>query len=122
MPVAPSNGAVSYGVPFMVGAGLVYEIIAAACSSPQTAEINASSRADTLMKWVHVGLVQSAGFIGVAALVDRKHAPAIIAGGVSAAVIMYGSYLHALAKGLSSDEPGTEGQGSMPWAMPKRGT
>ncbi len=110
----------SYGVPFMVGAGLVYEIIAAACSSPQTAEINASSRADTLMKWVHIGLVQSAGFIGVAALVDRKHAPAIIAGGLSAAVIMYGSYLHALAKGLASDEPGTEGQESLPWSLPKR--
>ena len=105
----------SYGVPFMVGAGLVYEIIAAACSSPQTAEINASSRSETLMKWVHVGLVQSAGFIIVASLVDRKHAPAIIAGGASAAAIMYGSYLHA-----SSDEPGTEGQGAMPWALPKR--
>ena len=112
----------SYGVPFMVGAGLVYEIIAAACSSPQTAEINASSRSETLMKWVHVGLVQSAGFIIVASLVDRKHAPAIIAGGASAAAIMYGSYLHALAKGLASDEPGPEGQDALPWAMPKRGT
>jgi hypothetical protein len=119
VPVAPSNGAVSYGVPFMVGAGLVYEIIAAACSSPQTAEINASSRAETLMKWVHIGLVQSAGFITVAAIVDRKHAPAIIAGGASAAVIMYGSYLHALATGLASGEPGTEGQGVMPWFLPK---
>ena len=119
MPVAPSSGAVSYGVPFMVGAGLVYEIIAAACSSPQTAEINASSRADTLMKWVHVGLLQSAGFIAVAAFVDRKHAPAIIAGVVSAAVIMYGSYLHALAAGLASTEPGTEGQDAMPWTLPK---
>jgi hypothetical protein len=103
----------------MVGAGLVYEIIAAACSSPQTAEINASSRADTLMKWVHMGLVQSAGFIAVAALVDRRHAPAIIAGGASAAILMYGSYLHALTAGLSSGEPGTEGQDVTPWMLNK---
>jgi hypothetical protein len=116
MPVAPTEGGtVSYGVPFMVGAGLVYEIIAAACSSPQTAEINASSRSETLMKWVHVGLAQSALFIGVAVLIDRKHAPAIIAGGGSAAAIMYASYLHANKAGLASSEPGTEGQGDPPW-------
>jgi len=121
MPVAPTEGgAVSYGVPFMVGAGLVYEIIAAACSSPQTAEINASTRSDTLMKWVHVGLVQSAAFIVVASMIDRKHAPAIIAGGASAAAIMYASYLHANAAGLASSEPGTEGQDEgEPWMMRK---
>jgi hypothetical protein len=120
VPVAPSTStAASYGVPFMVGAGLVYEIIAAACSSPQTAEINASTRSATLMKWVHIGLVQSAGFIIVAAYIDRKNAPAIIAGGVSAAVIMYGSYMHANAAGMASSEPGTEGQDPSPWMKPK---
>ena len=119
MPVAPTSGAVSYGVPFMVGAGLVYEIIAAACSSHQTAEINADTRSETLMKWVHIGLVQSAAFIIVASLVDRKHAPAIIAGGGSAAVIMYGSYWHARRAGLASSEPGTEGQDETPWMLKK---
>ena len=120
MPVAPTeSGAVSYGVPFMVGAGLVYEIIAAACSSPQTAEINASTRSETLMKWVHLGLLQSAGFIAAAALVDRKHAPAIVAGGASAAVIMYGCYWHANKAGMASSEPGTEGQDESPWMRSK---
>ena len=87
MPVAPISG--GNGVPFLVSAGIVYEIIAAACSSPQTTEINADTRAETLMKWVHIGLVQSAGFVVVAALIDRQHAPAIVAGGGIAALLMY---------------------------------
>lgn len=98
----------STGIAFLVSAGIVYEIIAAACSSPQTTEINASSRADTLMKWVHLGLVQSALFIAAAAYFDEKNRTAIIAGGVSAGALMYGQYVYARACGLASDEPGTE--------------
>lgn len=97
-------------VTFMVSAGLVYEIIAAACSSPQTTEINAKSRADTLMKWVHIGLAQSAGFIVAAAVFDQAHRKAILAGGTIAGVLMYGQYVHARAAGLASVEPGTEPQ------------
>ena len=106
MPVAPISG--GNGVPFLVSAGIVYEIIAAACSSPQTTEINADTRAETLMKWMHIGLVQSAGFVVVAALIDRQHAPAIVAGGGIAALLMYVSYAHAKEAGLESCEPGTE--------------
>lgn len=107
MPVAPitSNG---NGVPFLVAAGIVYEIIAAACSSPQTTEINADVRAATLMKWVHIGLGQSVLFIAIAAAVDRRHARPIVWGGGLAAVIMYGSYWHAKRAGLASSAPGTE--------------
>jgi|SRR5580658_6516540 hypothetical protein len=96
------------GIAFLVSAGIVYEIIAAACSSPQTTEINASSRAKTLMKWVHIGLIQSALFVGAAAYFDRRHARAYLTGGGAAAVIMYGSYLHAKRAGTSSSAPGTE--------------
>lgn len=103
------NGA-GGGVAFLVSAGIVYEIIAAACSSPQTTEINASTRADTLMKWVHIGLVQAALFVAVAAYFDRRHRREIIAGGAAAGVLMYGQYLHARQAGLKSSEPGTEGQ------------
>lgn len=108
MPVSPVDGASGNGVAFVVGAGLVYEIIAAACSSPQTAEINADKRASTLMKWVHIGLVQSAGFILIACVIDPKHAKAILSGGMLAAGVMYVSYTHALEVGLSSSEEGTE--------------
>lgn len=109
MPVSPSKAtATGNGVAFVVGAGLVYEIIAAACSSPQTAEINADKRASTLMKWVHVGLWQSAAFLTIAAVIDRKHAAAILGGGALAAAVMYLSYTHAMAAGLDSGKPGTE--------------
>jgi hypothetical protein len=98
----------SFGLPFLVAAGIVYEIIAAACSSPQTTEINASSRADTLMKWVYIGLIQSALFITAAACFDRAHRVPIVAGGVTAGFLMWLQYKHAREAGLKSGEPGTE--------------
>ena len=96
------------GVAFLVSVGIVYEIIAAVCSSPQTAEINAHSRADTLMKWVHLGIVQSAMFVAAAAWLDRRHRAQILAGGGVAMALMYGQYVHARSAGLASDAPGTE--------------
>lgn len=96
------------GVAFLVSAGIVYEIIAAACSSPQTTEINAGTRADTLMKWVNLGVGQAAIFVLIAAFLDHRHAPHILVGGGLAAGLMYGQYVHAKRAGLASCEPGTE--------------
>jgi len=107
MPPFNANNS-SDGIAFLVSAGIVYEIIAAACSSPQTTEINANVRADTLMKWVHIGLIQAALFVGAAALFDKSHRNAILAGGGAAGVLMYGQYVHAKSAGLNSTEPGTE--------------
>ncbi len=101
----------SDGVAFLVAAGIVYEIIAAACSSPQTTEINAATRADTLMKWVHLGVGQAALFIVVAAVIDKGHRTAILAGGGTAAALMYLQYDHAKRAGLRNPAAGTEGQG-----------
>lgn len=94
-------------VTFMVAAGLVYEIIAAACSSPQTAEINAKARSKTLMKWVKIGLAQAAIFVGIAAWLDRDRWPALFGGGLAGAM-MGAMYWHANIAGLSSTEPPTE--------------
>ena len=103
-----SLGSGSTGVAFLVSAGIVYEIIAAACSSPQTTEINAKSRSETLMKWVHIGIGQAAVFVVAAAVIDKKHCGPILAGGILAAVLMYVQYVHANTAGLRSAEPGTE--------------
>ena len=110
MPVAPSSGDNKSGVALLVSAGIVYEIIAANCSSPQTAEINAQSRAATLMKWVNIGAAQSLLFVALAAIYDRKHAVPILVGGGLAGGIMYYSYLHSMKAGLASAAPGTETQ------------
>lgn len=111
----------SHGVAFLVSAGIVYEIIAAACSSPQTTEINAGSRAGTLMKWVHLGIGQAALFIAIAAWMDAEHRTAILAGGGTAGALMYVQYAHAKRAGLASALPGTEDNGGravggMRWA------
>jgi hypothetical protein len=97
----------SKAITFMVAAGLVYEIIAAACSSPQTTEINAGTRADTLMKWVIIGMAQAAFFVGIAAMLDEDHWPALLGGGLAGAM-MWVSYAHAKSAGLASSEPETE--------------
>jgi hypothetical protein len=105
------NGSTGNGVALLVGAGIVYEVVAANCSSPQTAELNADKRAATLMKWVNLGMAQSAFFVGAAAIYDKQHAKAILSGGALAGVFMYGFYLHAKSAGLQSNEPPTENWG-----------
>lgn len=98
----------SDGIAFLVSAGIMYEIIAAACSSPQTTEINAGPRSATLMKWVWIGVGQGVAFVLIAAWIDRRHRKAILAGGTVAAVLMLASYYHARSCGLRNGGPGTE--------------
>ncbi len=98
----------SFGVAFLVSAGIVYEIIAFACSSPQTAEINIRKRADTLMKWVRLGEGLGAALVVIAATIDRKHRAAILAGGAFAIVSSEAFYRHAKASGLRNGGLETE--------------
>lgn len=101
-------GSLGNGIAFLAAAGIASEIIAKACSSPQTMEINAHARAATLIKWVNIGTIEAALFIAIAAYIDRKHRAAILAGGILALAITYGEYLYAKRSGLASCEPGTE--------------
>jgi hypothetical protein len=90
-----------------VYAALVYDIVAATNSSPQTTEINAAKRADTLMKWVYLGLAQAAGFVIIGAYLDSKRWPPLLGGGL-AGVLLWGQYVHAKNAGLASGGEGTE--------------
>lgn len=108
MALETAGGAASAGIAFLVGGGIVYEIVAANVSSPQTTELNASARAETLMKWVHLGLAQSVLFVAIAAKFDRKHRAPILAGGILAMVAMEGLYLHAKKAGLENGGQPTE--------------
>ena len=84
-----------------VYAALVYDIVAATNSSPQTTEINAAKRADTLMKWVYLGLVQAAGFVIIGVLLDNKRWPPLLGGGL-AGVLLWFQYEHAKKSGLEN--------------------
>ena len=90
---------------------LTYDVIAAACSSPQTTEINADKRADTLMKWVYLGIGQAALFTAIGAVAEQAEGnspwPPIV-GFTLAASLMWVSYEHAKKAGLESNQPGTE--------------
>jgi hypothetical protein len=108
MAIAEAAGGSSTGVRFLVAGGIMLEAVAACCSSPQTAEINADKRAETLMKWVHLGLLLGVLLVAVAAASDRRHAGSYIAGGVITGGAMYLMYGHARSAGLASGEPGTE--------------
>jgi hypothetical protein len=98
-----TNGAVE----FMVAAGLVFEIIAAACSSPQTTELNAAARADTLMKWVLIGMAMSFVFVAIAALMSKEKWQPLF-GGALAGLLMWCAYAHAKAAGLRNGGQPTE--------------
>lgn len=95
-------------IAMLVAAGLVMECIAASCSSPQTAEINASKRQATLMKWVYIGMVEAAVLVGIGAMFTKRPGPLLWGGGLAMGT-MYWQYRHALSAGLKSGAPGTEG-------------
>jgi hypothetical protein len=96
-----------------VYAAVVYDVISATNSSPQTTEINAAARAETLMKWVNLGLAQAALFVSIGAIAEppgKKWRPLI--GGGLAMVLLYAQYVHARNAGLQSAAPGTETYGA----------
>lgn len=94
------------GTALLVAAGVMYEIIAAACSSPQTAELNAKARAKTLKKWVWLGIAQGAFFVLLTAFYDRKVAKPVISGGAIAAGLLFWQYDHAIKSGLRKQDAG----------------
>lgn len=82
-------------------AALTYDIISATNSSPQTTEINAAKRADTLMKWVKLGLAQAAIFIAIGMALDKRRWPPLLGGGL-AGVLLWFQYEHAKESGLKN--------------------
>ena len=90
-----------------VYAALMYDIISATNSSPQTTEINAQKRASTLMKWVHLGIVQGLLFVGIGVYLDKDRWPPFVGGGL-AAVLLYAQYRYALEAGTQHPGETTE--------------
>ena len=92
-----------------VAAEMVYQLVGANMSSPQTAELNAKARAPTIGKWVTLTNIEAAGWIVFLCMLDESLWPAL--GGGLAAVTMYYKYRYAISAGLDGDSQGTENYG-----------
>lgn len=89
---------------FGVYADLAYNAFSATNSSPQTTELFAKDRSDTLWKYVKLGHIQVFGLAGLAAglLVlsgQRRLAVWPLAGAGVVSAAMHGMYWHALKAG-----------------------
>jgi len=102
-----SGGNGDNAIKVAVYATLMYDIISATNSSPQTTEINASKRASTLMKWVHIGLVQGLLFVALGVYLDKERWPPLVGGGLAAA-LLYAQYRYALEAGTKAPGETTE--------------
>jgi hypothetical protein len=92
-----------------VAAEMVYQLVGSNMSSPQTAELNAHARADTIDKWVNLTMLEAAAWIVLLCWLDGSLWP--LFGGSVAGVGMYLKYRYAISSGLNSDAPGTENYG-----------
>jgi len=92
-----------------VSAELVYQLVGANMSSPQTAELNAAARAPTISKWVNLTNLEAAGWTALLCILDGSLWPLL--GGSIAAFGMWLKYKHAITSGLNSSAPATENYG-----------
>jgi hypothetical protein len=99
-------GKTSIAILIGVWATFALDVFSTLNSSPQTTEINADRRADTLMKYVYIGDVVAIGGGAIATVVSRKAWPliatAVVALGLTAL------YVHAKRSGLRNGGASTE--------------
>jgi hypothetical protein len=97
-----------FGIAFIISYTMCGEIMAKDVSSPQTTELNADKRAPTLMKYVHIGQVESAVVIALAAYWDKGFRKPILVGGILGIAVNEALYQHAKAQGIKNPGPPTE--------------
>jgi uncharacterized membrane protein len=96
------EGIVSAAALFGIYAALIFDIFSSLTSSPQTTELFAHDRANTLWHWVRIGALVSLVFVGFGAWLAHKEGKdyrAPILGGLVALGLMWMMYSHALKKG-----------------------
>lgn len=91
------------GIAFLAAADAAYNAYGATNSSPQTTELFAGEREQTLMKWVRLGGAQALGLTLIATWISRSLWPLI--GGALVTAIMHTMYRHAAAAGRYAPSP-----------------
>ena len=89
-----------------VAAEMVYQLVGANLSSPQSNELNAGASAPTIRKWVNLTNGEAIAWIVFLCVLDDSLWPAL--GGGLAGGGMFLKYRHAIKSGLASGEAGTE--------------
>lgn len=89
-----------------VYATFALDVFSTFTSSPQTTELNAAARADTLMKWVKIGTVVAVAGGALGSFTTRSAWPLVATATVAAS--MYYLYDHAKRAGLESGGRPTE--------------
>jgi hypothetical protein len=97
-----------FGLAFIISYTMTGEIMAKDVSSPQTTELNARTRAPTLMKYVHIGQVESLAVIGIAAYCDKQYRAPILVGGLAGVAVNEVLYQYAKQQGITKPGPPTE--------------
>lgn len=97
-----------FGLAFIISYTMCGEIMAKDVSSPQTTELNAGVRAPTLMKYVHIGQVESLAVIAYAAYVDKAFRKPILSGGIAGILVNEALYQYAKRQGINNPGPPTE--------------
>lgn len=108
---AALGGSVGNAVAFGVAAELVYQVFGTTNSSPQTTEIAAPERAETMWKYVNLGGAQAVILVGIMAIHGRDSAGPILMGGAMALTFIYLMYRHARSSGLASGQQTARGFG-----------
>lgn len=98
----------SNGMAFVLATAAVWECIAFACSSPQTAELNIQKREESLMYWVHAGQGLSLITILIGAALNKKTRNSILFGGAFGMGSAEAFYLLAIKRGHEKPGPPTE--------------
>jgi len=89
-----------------VWATFALDVYGSTNSSPQTTEINAARRADTLMKWVYLGGGIAVGGGAIASVMSKSIWP--LMGTIAVSVLFTGLYVHARNNGIKNGGLGTE--------------
>ena len=112
MPPQPSSRAIrsaSAAISFGVYADLAFNLYSATNSSPQTSELFAGEREQTLWKYVKVGHVVAVVLGLFGSFLDRTLWPLI--GTLSVGAVMHGMYRHAIAAGKGQQRPSNADDG-----------
>lgn len=118
--LAVADGSTDDAIAFGVAASLVYTIYSSTNSSPQTTELFASDRSETLWKYVRMGGWQSALLVGIMAWRASagpggwRHAVWPVLGGGLTGIIMWRMYDHALTAGDGQKPPSFGGKEKYP--------